>query len=187
MDGYIGQILAVGMTWAPRNWAICDGSLIAISSNTALFSLIGTLYGGDGRTTFALPDLRGRIPVGQGNGPGLSAYRVGQKGGVEMVTLNTLEMPNHNHTAAVSGTVTVGVNSSNANQEDSDGHVLGQTNGNLVYNNAAPANGEALGGVSHNLSATIGNNGGNQAHENRQPFLVVSWCICLQGIYPSRS
>jgi len=187
MDGYLAQILAVGMTWAPRNWAICEGQLLSISQFSALFSLIGTIYGGDGRNTFALPDLRGRVPMGQGQGAGLSAYQNGMKGGIEGVTLNTLQMPTHNHTAAVNGTVTVGVNSSNANQEDSDGHILGQTNGNLVYNNAAPANGEALGGVSHNLSVTVGNNGGSQAHENRQPFLVVNWCICIIGIFPSRN
>jgi len=97
-EPFIGEISMFGGNFAPRNWAFCDGQLLAISQNTALFSLLGTIYGGDGRTTFALPDLRGRVPIHSGNGPGLSNYRVGQKGGTETVTLNVTQIPSHNHT-----------------------------------------------------------------------------------------
>lgn len=187
MEPFLGTIMAFGFNFAPRGWALCQGQLLPIAQNTALFSLLGTIYGGDGRTTFALPDLRGRVPIGFGQGAGLTPYSQGTMGGTETVTLNQLQIPAHNHTALVNGDVTVGVNSSNPNQEDSDGHILGQSNGELIYNDAAAAPGEALGGVSHNLGVTIGNTGGNQAHNNMQPFLVVNWCIALQGIFPSRS
>ena len=97
MEGYLAQIMFMALNFTPRNWAPCDGRLISIASNTALFSLLGTTYGGNGTTTFALPDLRGRVPVGQGSGPGLSPYSLGQMGGVETVTLTTTQIPSHTH------------------------------------------------------------------------------------------
>ena len=104
VEPFIGEISMVAFTFAPRGWAFCDGQLLAISQNTALFSLIGTTYGGDGRTTFALPDLRGRVPLHMGNGPGLTSRPEGQKGGSETVTLTVSQMPAHNHQANASST-----------------------------------------------------------------------------------
>ncbi|KRS10186.1 hypothetical protein XM53_22310, partial [Roseovarius atlanticus] len=103
-DPFIGQIVLFGGNFAPRNWAFCDGQLVAISQNSALFSILGTTYGGDGRTTFGLPDLRGRVPIGPRQGPGLTFYREGQKGGAEDVTLTQAEMPSHSHATNVQTT-----------------------------------------------------------------------------------
>ncbi len=181
MDGYIATITAVGYSWAPRNWASCNGQLLSINSNTALFSLIGTIYGGDGRTTFALPDLRGRSMVHQGNGSGLSPATIGQKGGVEYVTLNNNHLPSHNH--SVSGTVTIGASDEDANETDPTNQVLAVSGSNIYRSSAS--SGVALGGTS--FSGQIGNTGGGQSFDNRSPFLVANVVICLLGTYPSRS
>jgi len=180
MEPMIGEIRIFAGNFAPRNWAFCDGQLLAISQNQALFSILGTTYGGDGRTTFALPDLRGRAPIGPGNGPGLSTYTLGERGGVETVTLTTNQIPSHNHLAQVS--VSVGANTESATSGEAANSTLGEAGAN-VYNNK-PAD-EKLGGV--NASATIGNTGGNQSHENRQPYLAVYYIIAIQGVFPSRS
>ena len=172
MDGVIGIIWMFGGNFAPRNWALCYGQLLAISQNTALFSVLGTTYGGDGRTTFGLPDLRGRVAMGAGNGPGLSHHTLGQRSGAEMVVLNANQIPSHSHATTV--------NVSNAPGEES------AASGQVIANHANafsenPVSGQTLGGVT---SAAAG---GNQAHTNVQPFTVVNYVICLQGIYPSRS
>ena len=137
MDPFIGSVCIFGGNFAPRSWAFCDGQLLAISSNTALFSILGTIYGGDGRTTFALPDLRGRMPVGPRNGPGLSDYRLGERGGQEEVVLNTTQIPSHSHIAA--GTVQASFTPPNfANSNQPAGRNFGApaspTN---IYTNAA--------------------------------------------------
>lgn len=165
-EPFIGEIKLVGCNFAPRGWANCDGQLMEVSQNTALFSLLGTTYGGDGRTTFALPDFRSRIPLHSGQGPGLSNRVVGQKGGSESVTLAQGQMPVHNHTLIAMPTGT------GSNQTDNP---LGAYVGNLFFKNT---NVQQMQG----LTAA----GGSASHENRQPLLTLRYCIALQGIYPSR-
>lgn len=166
---FIGQIQPFGFNFPPRGWATCDGQLLPISQNTALFALLGTTYGGDGRTTFALPDLRGRVPIHMGNGPGLSSYTIGQKSGVETVTLTVPQLPSHNHTHACS----------------SD-----DPNAGSPVNNVPAAVANPIYSTTQNAlmsPSVIGNAGGSQPHENRQPYLTINFCICLQGIFPSRN
>lgn len=196
-DPFISQIMVWPANFAPRNWAYCHGQLLAISTNTALFSLIGTLYGGDGRTTFGLPDLRGRAPIGAGRGPGLSLYQEGQFGGVEFVTLTQLEMPVHSHQAqASSGAAELEAYDGPANQDSpAANHVLAKAQFSSgpsstavqAYSDQTPDT--TLGGVSAGTPGPIvvGNAGGSQSHENRQPFQVINYVISLQGVYPSRS
>ena len=177
MDGTIGTIIMFGGSFAPRSWATCEGQLLPISQYTALFSILGTMYGGDGRTTFALPDLRGRVPVGVGNGPGLPQVQVGEKAGIPTVTLSINNMPSHTHTIAT----TVGVSSQNASSEEPAGNVLAAQPGN-VFAAASTANG-TMGGV----ATTIANTGAGAAFDNHQPYLGIIFVICLEGIFPSRS
>ena len=164
-------IASVGMfagNFAPRGWAFCQGQLLAIASNTALFSLLGTTYGGDGRTTFALPDLRGRMPIHPGTGPGLSTYRLGQRGGVQRVTL-TRNQAAHSHGAS-SASTSVG------DSPDPRARVP-----------AVPASSIPMYGAPTGSMAATQNAGGNQQHENRPPSLAINFIIALVGIYPSRS
>ena len=172
MEGVLAVIWMFGGNFAPRNWAFCQGQLLPIAQNQALFSLLGTTYGGDGRTTFGLPNLQGRVPMGAGNGPGLSGRRIGEMGGVETVVLNTNEIPSHSHATTV--------NVSNAPGEEST------VSGQVIANHAGafseePVAGQTLGGVT---SAAAG---GNQAHTNVQPYTVVNYVICMNGLFPSRS
>ena len=155
--------------FAPVGWAFCDGSLIPISENDALFNLIGTTYGGDGQNTFALPDLRGRVPVHQGQGQGLSSYIIGQYSGVETVTLTTSQIPLHSH-------VPQG-NSAASNSSNPAGMFWGASSAN-AYISAASAN------ASVNATA-LGPGGGSQPHENRMPYLAINFIISLFGIYPT--
>lgn len=171
MEPFIGQIQAFGFNFAPRGWAMCEGQLLPISQNTALFSLLGTTFGGDGRTTFGLPDLRGRSIVGMGNGPGLSNISWGERGGSENHTLSTAQMPNHNHS------VQVGVNTSVGTEPDPTGILANQPN---AYAED-PTSGAHLGGV------TQSNVGGGQSFGIRSPYLGINVCIALQGVFPSRS
>ena len=172
MEPFIGQIQAFGFNFPPRTWAFCDGQLLAISNNTALFSLLGTTFGGDGRTTMALPDLRSRSIVHVGHGPGLSQISWGQRGGVETIALTTSNMPSHNHTT----TMNVGGTA----EESGAGHFIG-TSGTIFAE-------DAVSGSTLNAGAiTSANNGGSQPYNNRNPFLGIYVCIALQGIYPSRS
>jgi microcystin-dependent protein len=172
MDPFIAEIKIFAGNFAPRGWAFCEGQLLPISQNQALFSLIGTIYGGDGRTSFALPDLRGRTAVGPGNGPGLSSYREGQKGGLEHVTLTTSQMPSHNHQVnAVSAT---------GNTAAPSGAYLANTAGlDREYSTATPD-------VQMN-SNMLSHMGGNQSIENRQPYLSIYYIICMVGTFPSRN
>jgi microcystin-dependent protein len=181
MEGTMATILLFAGNFAPRNWGFCDGSIIAISTNSALFSLLGTTYGGNGTTNFALPDLRGRVAVGAGNGPGLSQYMLGQVGGSETVTLNTQQMPAHNHVAQT--TVSVGTAGVNANADDPDASLLTTTTANFYANGVAPTG--HLAGVTANT--TIGISGGNQPVNIQSPYLALNYVICLYGIYPSRN
>jgi microcystin-dependent protein len=174
MEVFLGTIMAFGGNFAPRGWAFCNGQLLSIAQNTALFSILGTTYGGDGRTTFALPDLRGRVAVGMGSGPGLSPVVEGQTGGTETVTLQGTQIPAHSHTVAAS-TAAGSVPPSNAFAA-----VPVDSQGGVGAGYAASAN------TTLN-PATIGGGGGNQPHENRQPYLGVNYIIALQGIFPSRN
>jgi len=180
MEPFIAEIIMFGGNFAPRGWAFCDGQLLAISSNQALFSLIGTTYGGDGRTTFALPDLRGRVPMHAGHGPGLSDRRLGAKGGTETNILNTTQLPNHTHSLA-GVTVRVPVSAEDANQDEAEGKYL--ANGTFYHNNPDATYGAGPLPLTGNMAPV----GGNQAVNNMQPFQAVNYIIALQGIFPSRS
>jgi microcystin-dependent protein len=178
MNPFIGLICMFGGNFAPRGWAFCDGQLLSIAQNTALFSILGTTYGGDGRTTFALPDLRGRVAIHPGNGPGLTPRNLGQRGGTETNTLNQTQLPSHNHTA--SGTVNLGTAS---NAASGSGAFLPISTGANFYSTAAGAAQMNAGAV----SVTVGNTGNNQPVNNIQPFQCVSFIIALQGTFPSRN
>lgn len=204
MEGTISEIRLWGPTWTPRNWMSCSGQLLAISQYTAFFSLIGTLYGGDGRTTFQLPDLRGRTAVGYGSGPGRTPRSAGQAGGQEYVTLNVLEMPSHNHQTVVtpgsggsSATVTVKANSGAGNTNNPGGAYW--ANGGSIGPNALNTYSNTQNATMATDAVTVSNitaapptvstlnNGGNQSHQNMQPWQSVGYIICYQGIFPSRS
>ncbi len=173
----MATIIMFGGNFAPRGWALCEGQLLPISQNSALFSLLGTTYGGDGRTTFGLPDLRGRVPLGNGNGPGLTPRSLGEKGGTENTTLTVTQMPAHTHPI----TVKVAVSTANGTTDEPNGNVLaGTTADNYAAANAG--NGQ-LGGV----SATEGSAGGNQPFNNMQPYQVLNFIIAMQGVFPSRN
>ena len=174
-DPFIGQITMFGGNFAPRGWAFCDGQLLAISQNTALFSILGTTYGGDGVSTFALPDLRGRASIHPGHGPGLSQYHLGEKGGAETVTLTTAQIPSHSHA--------LNINSSNGNTANGTNAVL------AGFGTSAPPVGNFTSSAPNAAASatSISNTGGSQAHSNVQPFLCVNFIIATVGIYPSRS
>lgn len=179
MEGYLGQIIMFGGNFAPRQWAFCNGQLLAIAQNTALFSILGTTYGGDGRTTFGLPDLRGRVAISAGQGPGLPSYRLGQRGGQPTVTLSTNNLPPHNHTASGTQGVAKGPGDSN----NPENRVPAQ----LVRENAyasGPVDSKFIG---DSVSVSVGNTGGGQSFSNMPPYTAVNFIICLQGIFPSRN
>ena len=170
---FIGEINLFAGNFAPRGWHFCDGTLLDIASYTALFSLLGTTYGGDGRNNFALPDLRGRIPLSPGQGANLSNYRLGQKSGSETVTLTSKETATHTHSLMASTTA--------SNSTEPTGNVLAQPSRVGIYQTNASSN------LVNMNPATIGNTGGGQGHENRQPYLACYYIIALEGIYPERS
>ncbi|MEM1056948.1 MAG: tail fiber protein [Bacteroidota bacterium] len=166
---FIGSVGMFAGNFAPRGWAFCHGQLLPISSNSALFSILGTTYGGDGRSTFALPDLRGRVPIQQGSGPGLANYSLGAKGGQETVTLNQAQIPAHTHNLS--------------NEADLVPRAGFATVGNSgpTYIVASHTSGDAA------FTESTTSAGGGQAHENRQPYLALNFIIATQGTYPSRS
>ncbi|WP_192349310.1 phage tail protein [Algoriphagus sp. Y33] len=188
MEGTISEIRYFGPSWAPRNWMICNGALLPINQYSAFFSLIGTTYGGDGMNTFAIPDLRGRVAVGEGAGPGLTPRRIGEASGVEHVTLLQSEMPSHSHGAVFSGHSTIPVNITVGDEDESNpgSGVLANT-GNDQYS-STPSSGAMYSGapIAVNGTVTVGVAGGSQAHENMQPWLCITPIICSQGIFPSR-
>lgn len=186
MQGTLGEIRMFAGNFAPRSWAFCEGQLLPISQNQALFSILGTTYGGDGRTTFGLPDLRGRAPLGPGHGPGLTDRRLGQKGGVEYTTLTVAEMPSHTHSA--SGTIKASsAGTSNKPEGDYYGVLSGEdptTGTSVAVNGYADS---ATGNMGANSAAIVVNNqGGNLSYDNREPYLAMNYVICLYGIFPSR-
>jgi microcystin-dependent protein len=170
---FLGELRLVGFGFAPIGWASANGQLIPISQNTALFSLLGTNFGGDGKSNFGLPNLQGSIPVGAGQSPGLSLYDVGESGGAPTVTLLQTQMPTHNHN--VQG------DSTPANQQSPVGNAFAKASssaGNLYTTNTSPK-------VQMNQNA-ISFYGGNVSHNNLMPYLTLNWIIALQGIFPSR-
>jgi microcystin-dependent protein len=166
---YIGEVRLVGFNFAPVGWALCNGSLIPISENSTLYNLIGTTYGGDGVNTFGIPNLQGRIPIHQGTLAGGGTYVIGQPGGVEAVTVGLTQFPIHNHALMASSNPGTGNNAAN--------NVVG--NGLKVYLNEAPA-------TAMNAAMVGSSGGGNQPHDNLQPYQVLNWIISLFGIYPAQ-
>lgn len=174
MEEYIGIIKLFAGTFAPRGWAFCDGRLLQISNNNALFAILGTQFGGDGRTTFGLPDLRSRVPVGAGQGTGLSHYQQGIKGGLEINTLSTSQMPAHNHSAQCD--VKTGGRSLVNSPE-------GKIPANLTQGEGY---GSDFSGNTFMNNDMISTEGGNSPIENRQPFQAINYIICLVGAFPPR-
>lgn len=181
MEPFIGQIILFAGNFDIRGYASCNGQIMSIAQNTALFSILGTTYGGNGQTTFALPDLRGRVPISQGQGPGLSSYSLGEVGGTESTTLTILNMPAHTHTLQI--TAAVNVSDLNATSDEPTNSFLTTTSNNFYAGSGKP--GQNLGGVS--ASGTAGIAGGNAPFNNLQPFLVLSYQIALEGIFPPRN
>jgi microcystin-dependent protein len=193
-EPFTGQILTIGFDWAPSGFAFCDGSTLSISQNEALFSLIGTTYGGDGRTTFALPDLRGRVTVGAGDGPGLTRRRLGRQGGAEAVGLSTNQLPAHDHgvSVSVSQDLSVPASSSEGDTDVPGGNALAAVpgprgeSGLPIYASgstdaAMPLSGEAT------ATADQAPVGAGDTHQNMMPYTTVSKVISLYGLYPTRS
>ena len=173
---FIGQVSAFGGNFCPRDWAKTDGQLLPIAQNTALFSIIGTIYGGDGRTTMGLPDLQGRRPIGSGNGPGIGSYPLGQKAGSTNFTMSVNHLPTHTHAGTMRASTQVG-DTANPNNKA----LAVDASGDKIYHTL---------GATNNMGANtlvINNAGGNQAVNKVSPYQTVQWCIALYGIYPSRS
>jgi microcystin-dependent protein len=164
-EPFLSEIRIMSFVFAPKGWALCNGQLLPINQNQALFSLLGTTFGGNGQTNFALPDLRGQVPIHVGSG-----HTLGEKGGEQAHTLSVSEMPAHNHIVQAS--------SVNGNADSPQNDLFSQA---LNVYRGAPDNATTLN------AATISNVGGSQAHLNMQPFLVLSFCIALQGIFPSQN
>lgn len=180
MDEILGTIKLFAGNFAPKYYAFCYGQIIPISSNTALFSLLGTTFGGDGITTFGLPDLRGRVPVGAGNGPGLSPIPAGQKAGEQSVTLNISQIPSHNHMMSVSSADSSQSAATNGASIATPGSLSGRTfTATAGFNMTTPD--VPLNG------ASILPSGQNVPHDNMQPYLGMNYIICTQGVYPSRN
>jgi microcystin-dependent protein len=170
-EPFVGQIKMFAGNFAPRGYAFCDGQLLSVSQNDALFSLLGTIYGGDGRTTFGLPGLRGRIPVHQGSGPGLIPRSLGSKGGTETVAVTTQQLPEHSHTFQAS--------TATGDQSNPSGACLAGSANTRLYRDV---------GTSANLApaTAITKTGGSGAHANLAPFQCINYIIALFGVYPSR-
>jgi microcystin-dependent protein len=171
MDPFIAEIRIFPFNFAPKGWAWCNGQLMPISQNTALFSLLGTFYGGDGKTTFALPDLQGNIPMHPGQGPGLSLHDLGETSGTQYVTLLSTEIPIHTH--AFMGQQNL------ANSKVPAGNVLARPTGGFTYMPPGPL-------VAMSMSA-LQPVGGDQPHNNMAPYLTMYFCIALQGVFPPRT
>jgi microcystin-dependent protein len=172
-EPFIGAICMYGFNFAPKGWATCDGQILQISQNSALFSLLGTTYGGNGVQTFALPDLRGRVPVHQGTARTGTVYTMGEVAGEETVTLAISQMPTHNH-----------IVEANSNPGDTGAP------GGAIFANSGATDREYLASGQANVAMSpsiISASGGNQPHDNMQPFLTINYCIALYGIFPSRN
>lgn len=191
-QSYIGAISGWAPTFAPRNWAFCQGQLLPVNQNVALYSIVGTTYGGNGQTTFGLPNLQGRVPIGAGQSPGTSQHPLGQQGGQENVTLTQLQMPAHNHATTVTASANLPASSAAATTATpTAGSVLASATGtygrdNLDVKIYAPAPGSVSVPLSTTATVTVGATGGNQPFSILQPFTVINYIICLQGLFPPR-
>ncbi len=172
-DPFVAEIRIFGFNFAPTGWAFCDGQILPLSQNTALFSLLGTTYGGDGKSNFALPNMQGNAPMHPGQGPGLSLHDLGETGGSETVTLLQSEMPSHPHAFMAEATP---ANLKSATSADG----LARSSGGNAY--LPPDN--AVGAMSGSMIAPAG---GDQPHNNMMPYLTLNFCIALQGVYPPRT
>lgn len=170
-EPFLGEIRMFAGNFAPRGWALCEGQLLAVSQNDALFALLGTIYGGDGRTTFGLPDMRGRLPVHTGQGPGLSSRQLGSRAGAERVTVTTNQLPTHTHPMEVSADISTSSNPGS--------NVTARPTGVDLYVDDAPDT-----DLSSSAITTVG---GGQQHDNVMPFLAINFIIALSGIFPSRN
>lgn len=169
---FVAEIRIFPFNFAPKGWAFCDGQLLPLSQNTALFSLLGTTYGGDGKSNFALPNLQGCVPMHPGQGPGLSLHDLGETGGSDTVTLLQSEMPNHAHSLMAS------------NQPGEDPQAVAESFGRSLGANLYQASNAGLVPMA---DQAIAPNGGDQPHNNLQPYLVLNFCIAMQGVYPPRT
>ena len=172
-EPFLAEVRIVGFNFAPRGWAFCDGQILPINQNQSLYSLLGTTYGGDGRTSFALPDLRGRTPIHVGRSNGGQDHLLGSKSGEENHTLSAAEMPQHKHTPRARGAT--------GNRDEPQGKLPARASFDMY--GAVPTGTN----VKHFASGAVGNVGGGQAHENMQPYLTLNYCIALQGLFPSRN
>ncbi len=191
-EPFIGQIQAFGFNFPPRGWGNCDGTLIAISQNQALFALLGTIYGGDGRTNFALPDLRGRSALHFGRGPGLRDYRQGVRGGTETNTMTTAQMPSHNHQGPLHNHELRATTQPADSLSPASTRVLARTATVDIYATAgrtmvSMSNTAPNQAITEAGAGPTSNTGGGQAFNNLPPFLVIEMSIALQGIFPSRN
>jgi microcystin-dependent protein len=168
-EPFIAEIRIFAGNFSPRSWAFCNGQLLPISQNTALFSLVGTTYGGDGRTTMALPNMQGRVPMHPGRGPGLTSRRLGERGGEEVVTLSEAQIPSHTHS--------LGADNLAPDTTSPKNNLLSKR---PIYTDDKSS-------LVNMASQTVASNGGGQSHNNNQPYLALNYIIALQGIYPSRS
>lgn len=170
MDPFVAEIRIFPFNFAPKGWAFCDGQIIPLSQNTALFSLLGTTYGGDGKSNFALPNLQGSAPMHPGQGQGLSLHDLGETGGSETVSLLESEIPSHTHTLNASA-----------------GDATEQGPGNQLFANGIGVGAFATPGGLTQLAQVVAPAGGDQPHNNMQPYLTLNFCIALQGVYPPRT
>ncbi|MGZ3861725.1 MAG: phage tail protein [Bacteroidia bacterium] len=180
MEGVIGFVTCFAGNFAPKSWAFCQGQIVNIASNTALFSIVGTVYGGNGTTTFGLPDLRGRSVVGVGQGPGLSQYSLGQVGGSTNVTINQLQMPVHVH--AVSAQITPKASDTGNNPNPGNGVYATASNGSPSFASAPTTSMQGF-----NAALTTSPNGGNQPFSIQHPVMGMNYIVCTQGVYPARN
>ncbi|MEG0973508.1 MAG: tail fiber protein [Comamonas sp.] len=188
-DPFMGEIRMLGFNYAPRDWAFCNGQLLPIQQNSALFALLGTFYGGDGHNTFALPNLQGRVPMHFGQSPGTSHYFQGQAGGTESVNLTLSQLPTHNHTATVTGGAMMTASTSAGTlRTPAEGSMLaasGQRD--LQFIDAANAGTPVNLGPSTTTNVTVQSAGNSSPLSIMQPYLAINFCIATQGIYPSRN
>ena len=181
MEGTIGEIRYFAGNFAPRSWALCQGQILSIAQNTALFSILGTTYGGNGQSTFALPDFRSRIAVGNGQGPGLSGYTLGQMSGIESYTILNSNFPAHTH--PITGAVSMLGTAAEGNSDTPQNNYPASEAGTNLY--ATTNNGAFMGAMKNNLSTSMV--GGSLPVSNLQPVLCLNFVICLQGIFPTRN
>ncbi|WP_035558778.1 phage tail protein [Hymenobacter sp. IS2118] len=178
-DAIMGTVILFAGKFAPKGWAFCNGQLLSVQQNSALFSLLGAIYGGDGVNTFALPDLRGRTPISAGQGAGLDNYELGEAGGQEQVTLTAATLPAHSHSART----TMAVEPNPGNNSSPAGNYLAISSAGNPYADELTVEAELAPGA---LTTTVAPTGGNQPHNNRSPYLALNYIIALVGIYPSQ-